>query len=101
MGDGRQGGEGLLDRGEADPLLLEADGGAELAGRQVAVEGLFGGIEQVERDGGWSWLADPLLAVGEERGPVHQNGAGVRDVVPEAVQDLEAVGVDIAPVDDV
>ena len=47
-----------------------------------------------------SWLADPLVTVGEEGGTVHQNGAGLRDVVAETVQDREAVGVDVAPVDE-
>ena len=43
----------------------------------------------------------PAVAVGQERPAIHQDRTGLRQPGPQAVQDGEPVGVDVAPVDDV
>jgi hypothetical protein len=42
----RESEQGLLDRGEADPFLLQADGGRELGGHQILVERLLFRVEE-------------------------------------------------------
>jgi hypothetical protein len=92
---------GGLDGGEADAFLFQPHALAEGAGDQVAVHGGFAGIEQVQQDTGRGRLGYPLVPVRQQRAAVHQHRADVRQPLPEAAEDGEAVGVYVAPVDDV
>jgi hypothetical protein len=47
------------------------------------------------------WLSHPLALVGEQGGAVHEHGPGMRERLPQPVQDREPVGVEVAPVDQV
>jgi hypothetical protein len=94
-------GEGLLDGGEADAFLLQADGRAQGAIQQIAVELRFLGIQEIQAGGRRTRLDHPLAAVGQQRCAVHQHRAGVSEPAPQPVEDHEAVGVDVAPVDQV
>jgi len=65
---------------------------------EVVVEFVFGGSQAREFGIEGCAFPDPKLLMSEQRVAVHQQRLHVREQHPQTVQDVEAVGIDVAPV---
>src|ERR1039458_2327020 len=87
-----------LDPAEGNPLLLQADALAQAIVAQVVVEGAFGGGQTGKFAIVGVALPNPKRRMPQQRLPIHQKRLRAREQRPQAVQDVEAVRVDVAPV---
>ena len=89
----------MLFRSE-NSLLLKADTGVNSIEPEVVAKCALLAIESGKfrdmRDG----FETPLRTVSEQRRPIHEQGLRFREVRAKAVENGKAVGIDIAPVDE-
>src|SRR5579872_5009431 len=82
-------GNGLLDSGERDPLLFQANRPAVSVRGEVGVEGCLGSGEAVQGHRGWGWLCGPVIPVTQQGVTVHEHRAGMWQVVSQPVEDCD------------
>src|SRR5450631_572685 len=79
-------------------LLLQPDALAQTIVAQIVVERPFRGIQAPQFAIVRVALPNPERRVFQQRLPVHQKRLRVPEQRPQAVQDMEAVGIDVAPI---
>src|ERR1019366_8340090 len=79
-------------------LLLQADTLAQTVVPEVVVELVFGGSQTREFGIERRAFPDPKRLMNEQRLAVHQKRLRVREQHTQPVQDVEAVGIDVAPI---
>jgi hypothetical protein len=89
----------LSDEREADPFLFETYAVSEVVFDEIDIALAFLVGEVGERFGREARVPGPLPSVFEQGCPVHQHRLHGRQSFPQAVEDREAVRVDVAPVD--
>src|SRR3954454_6143484 len=80
-----------------DPLLLESNSLSESIRHEALVEILLLGPESAECRLRRTFFVDPSVAMRHQSGPVHEGRLRLREPGPQAVEDGEAVRVDVAP----